>query len=117
MVQPKHKIKKKYSRYPSLVRKTIDCVARGYAPQKIWLYGSFARGDFHQGSDLDLIIIKETSKKLPDRIEEVLGYVPGGIAVEPMVYTPGEIETMLAQKNIFLEQAFSEGVLVYEQQS
>jgi hypothetical protein len=52
---------------------------------------SLARGDFHQGSDLDLIIIKETSKKFPDRIEEVLGYVPGGIAVEPRVYTPEEI--------------------------
>ena len=117
MVQPKQKIKKKYRSHPAAVWKTIECIARGYAPKQIWLYGSFARGDFHQGSDLDLIIIKDTAKKFPDRIEEVLQHVPGGIAVEPMIYTPRELESMISERNAFLEQAFSEGLLVYEQQS
>ncbi len=117
MVQPKPKVKKKYRTFPAVVWKTIDCIARGYTPKQIWLHGSFARGDFHQGSDLDVIIVKETDKKFLDRIEEVLQYVPGGIAVEPMVYTPREIDTMLAEKNVFLDRAFSEGLLIYEQQS
>jgi predicted nucleotidyltransferase len=117
MVQPKQQSKNIRRSYPVRVRKTIDCIARGYTPKQIWLHGSFARGDFHQESDLDLIIIKETSKKFLDRIEEVLQYVPCGIAVQPMVYTPREMDTMMAEKNVFLEQAFSEGLLVYEQQS
>jgi uncharacterized protein len=116
MVQPKQRAENIRRSYPAVVRKTLDSIARGYKPEQIWLHGSFARGDFHQGSDLDLIIIKETDKKFLDRIEEVLQYVPGGIAVEPMVYTPREIETMQAEGNTFLEQALSEGVLVYEQQ-
>ena len=47
----------------------------------------------------------------------VLQYCPGGIAVEPLVYTASEKETMLAKGNAFLKQAFDEGILVYEQQS
>jgi len=98
-----------------VVHRVIDSIVLGYSPGQIWLYGSYARGDFNQGSDLDLIIIKETDKRFADRIEEVLQYCPGGIAVEPLVYTMHEKEMMLAEKNTFLVQAISEGVLVFEQ--
>jgi uncharacterized protein len=114
MVRPIQKVKLPGGSFPAVVRRTIANIVHGYSPRQIWLYGSFARGDYHQESDLDLIIIKETDKKFPDRIEEVLQYCPGGIAVEPMVYTPQELETMLAERNTFLVQAFSEGVLVYD---
>lgn len=99
---------------PAMVQKTIQRIASGYSPKQIWLYGSFARGDFHQGSDLDLIIIKETTVRFPDRIEEVLQFCPGSLAVEPLVYTEKEAEAMLAEGNAFLEQVFSAGILVYE---
>ncbi|MBN1189137.1 MAG: nucleotidyltransferase domain-containing protein [Dehalococcoidales bacterium] len=116
MAKIEQKAGKPHLSYPAVVNRTITCIIRGYAPRKIWIFGSFARGDFHQGSDLDLLILKETPEKFPDRIEEVLQYIPGGIAVEPLVYTQREMEAMLAEKNTFLELALSEGVLVYEQQ-
>lgn len=37
-------------------------------PEKIILFGSYARGDFHEGSDLDLLIIRPT---VVDRFEEM----------------------------------------------
>jgi uncharacterized protein len=117
MINHECDIKRKGRHLPAVVKRTIDCIARGYAPEQIWLYGSFARGDFHQGSDLDLVIIKEVAQKFPDRIEDVLEFVPGGIAVEPLIYTHQEIKDMLAEGRPFLEQVFSEGVLVYEQKS
>lgn len=95
---------------------TIAAIARGYRPEKIIVFGSFARGDFHQGSDLDLIIIKDTSQRFVDRIEEVLGLCPEGIVVEPFVYTEGEMARMLADGNRFLETALEEGKVVYEKQ-
>ncbi len=117
MAQTEQKATNRLRSYPEVVSKTIESIVSGYAPGQIRIFGSYARGDYHEGSDLDLIIIKETDKKFPDRIEEVLQYCPGGIDVEPMVYTEHEMETMLAKGNAFLEQALSEGVVVYEQQS
>ncbi len=102
---------------PPVVRMAIERIALGYQPRQIWLYGSYARGDFNQGSDLDLVIIKETTKKFPDRIEEVLQYAPRGIAVEPLVYTESEKNAMLRENNSFFKVVFSEGILVYEQKS
>lgn len=116
MVLPGQKVNLVGRPLPDVVRQTIDSIVQGYTPSQIWIFGSYARGDYHLESDLDLIIIKDTDKKFPDRIEEVLQYCPGGIAVEPMVYTAQEKAILLNDRNVFLEQAFSEGALVYEQQ-
>jgi predicted nucleotidyltransferase len=45
---------------------------RRYRPQKVILLGSFARGDYHATSDIDLLIIKETERPFTDRIGDVL---------------------------------------------
>ena len=43
-----------------------------YGPiEKIILFGSAARGDDDEYSDLDLILIKETSKRFVERLVEV----------------------------------------------
>jgi predicted nucleotidyltransferase len=102
---------------PRAVRRNIDSIAAGYLPKRIVVYGSFARGDQHQGSDLDLIVIKNTTEKFADRIEHVLRYHTGGIAVEPLVYTEKELARMISQGNSFLQNALAEGIVVYEQQS
>ncbi len=89
---------------------------RAYEPEKVILYGSFARGDYHAGSDLDLIIVKETDRLFTDRIGDVLLLCRSRIPVEPLVYRPSEITAMLEKGNDFLETAMKEGVVLYEQQ-
>lgn len=41
----------------------IQNIINNYSPQKIVLFGSYARGEAHEGSDIDLMLIKETSKR------------------------------------------------------
>jgi predicted nucleotidyltransferase len=89
---------------------------KGYEPEKVILYGSFARGDHHAGSDLDLIVVKETDRPFTDRICDVLRLCRSRIPVEPLVYRPSEIAAMLARGNDFLETALKEGIVLYEQQ-
>ena len=93
----------------------IGRITVGYRPQRIILHGSFARGDHHEGSDVDLIIVKDTDVRFVDRIEQVLEFSCGECAIEPLVYTERELDTMLAAGNAFLEKALEEGVVIYEQ--
>jgi predicted nucleotidyltransferase len=60
--------------------------------KKVYLYGSFARGDFHEGSDIDLIIVGEFEGKMPQRISKILDLT--SLPVEPLVYTESEFEQM-----------------------
>lgn len=100
---------------PEAARKNLENIIAGYSPRRVILFGSFARGDAHEGSDLDLIIIKDTEERFADRIEHVLEFSDGEMAIQPLVYTPEEVERMLQQGNSFVEKALQEGIVVYEQ--
>ncbi len=43
---------------PELIDYIVAKIVREIQPEKIILHGSYARGDFHEDSDLDLFIIK-----------------------------------------------------------
>jgi predicted nucleotidyltransferase len=88
---------------------------REYQPQRIVVFGSFARDDTHEGSDLDLIVVKETDERFFRRIGRVRDACQDvGVDVQPFVYTPEELEGMLAAGNSFLETALAEGIVAYE---
>jgi predicted nucleotidyltransferase len=95
-------------------QRILDRIIRRYRPKKIIVFGSFARGDVHQGSDLDLIIIKNTQESFLKRMDRVLDLCNGEIAVEPLIYTEAEFGKMLEQGNDFLETVMSEGKVIYE---
>jgi hypothetical protein len=75
------------------------------------LYGSFARGDFNLGSDIDVLII---SNVLPDnalkRFDLLYCYVQGGI--EPKGYTQNEFLKMYQLSNPLALDALENGELL-----
>ena len=87
---------------------------RPYGPQKVILFGSFARGDDHGLSDVDLLIVKETDRPFVERIGEVLALCDTVLPIEPLVYTPEELARMIEEGNPFIEQVLREGKVVYE---
>jgi predicted nucleotidyltransferase len=115
MREPGGLLTRAYQPDPRLVDRAVEAIVRAYDPLRVVVFGSFARGDTHEGSDLDLIVVKETDERFFDRIGRVRDACADiGIDVQPLVYTPAELEQMLASGNSFLETALSEGVVVYE---
>ena len=115
MREPGGLLTRAYQPDPRLVDRAVDAIVRAYDPLRVIVFGSFARGDTHEGSDLDLIIVKETEERFFDRIGRVRDAACGlGLDVQPLVYTPAELEEMLASGNSFLETALAEGVVAYE---
>lgn len=49
----------------------VNKIIKDYHPDKIILFGSFAKGNPRPESDIDLLIIKETKKRRVDRFVEV----------------------------------------------
>jgi len=80
---------------------------------KIILFGSYVRGDFVPGSDLDLLIILEHSDRpFLDRIPQYLpNRVPFPVDVFP--YTEAEVRQMQAEGNPFILRALREGKVVF----
>ncbi|NIA12004.1 MAG: nucleotidyltransferase domain-containing protein [Nitrospiraceae bacterium] len=59
---------------------------------EVYLYGSFARGDVHEGSDIDLIIVGDFKERFFDRIGKILDLTD--LPIEPLVYTRDEFDAM-----------------------
>jgi len=70
----------------------VQLIKSNHNVKKVYLYGSFARGDFHEGSDIDLIIVGEFEGKMPQRIGKILDLT--SLPIEPLVYTEAEFEQM-----------------------
>ena len=51
----------------AIISKLVDRLKEQYQPEKIILYGSYAYGSPDKESDIDLLIIKDTSEKPIDR--------------------------------------------------
>lgn len=96
-----------------------------YNPEKIILYGSFARGDYDSESDIDLLIVKETKKPKHRRLDDVFDlvykdeyfgtdrFVEG---LDPRVYTTEEIKKESSLGNFFIRNILREGKIVYERE-
>lgn len=50
----------------------VESIIKDYEPEMVLLFGSQARGDATEHSDIDIIIIKETQKRYKDRVEVLL---------------------------------------------
>ena len=97
---------------------TVVEALRRYDPERIYVFGSWARGEADELSDLDLVVIKRTTTPFLERLREVARLLPaetGGVDI--LVYTPDEFETMRRSGNVFEEMIAEEGQLVYERQT
>lgn len=104
-------------RWPQVERELARIVeqVRVLDPERIILYGSFARGDFHEDSDIDLVIVLQTDQRFIDRIGRVLEVVDvRDFDIEPIVYTPAEMEEMRARGSGFLAEVERDGKVLYE---
>ena len=57
-------------------------------PVKVLLFGSAARGEAGEDSNIDLCVIADSDLGFFDRIGRVIGLYRGSRAVEVLVYTP-----------------------------
>jgi len=112
--------KKFFRQNPQLVERIDDCVqnlVKAFNPEKVILFGSFARGEMRERGTLDLIIITETEERFFDRIKKALEACKGGFpSIEPIVYTPEEFDLLLSQGEGFLEDALEEGIVLYDKE-
>jgi predicted nucleotidyltransferase len=97
------------------LNRMMEILIRDYEPEKLILFGSAAQGEFHAWSDLDLVVIKKTSKPLLERIEEVLRLVRPRVGLDVLVYTPEEMETLVDERRSFvLDEIIYKGAVAYE---
>jgi predicted nucleotidyltransferase len=84
-------------------------------PDKVIIFGSRARGDHRPDSDVDILVIQESSEPRYRRagpLYAALASLP--VEVDVLVYTPREVLEWSKVDQAFVTTAVREGIVVYE---
>ena len=100
------------------IREALTPALEASDAQRAIVFGSYARGDADEYSDLDLIIVADTDKRFLQRHKDYnsvfRSWDPWGKSFDLLIYTPQEMSKMKLARNPFMERALSEGVVIYE---
>jgi predicted nucleotidyltransferase len=92
----------------------VDRLAQAAQPERILLFGSHARGEAREESDLDLLVIET---QVPDRAAEMVRLRrllrPLRIPVDLLVYSRADVERWGNQPGSALFWALREGKVIY----
>src|SRR3972149_4117787 len=85
------------------IRLIVAETLKGSIAKKAILFGSYARGDADEYSDIDLIVVADTERRFVQRFEDFWPLLDA--APRPMdllVYTPAELQEMVERDNPFI---------------
>ena len=97
----------------SRLQTIAERLKQDYGAQRIWLFGSFARGTADEGSDVDLLIVSPTGEAFFQRIatvQRLLRHERQGLPISPIVLTPDELEARMARGDQFIAEIVAHGV-------
>ncbi|MBN1836945.1 MAG: nucleotidyltransferase domain-containing protein [Spirochaetales bacterium] len=99
------------------LRDIIERLVAAVSPDRVILFGSYARGAPHEESDLNLCVLVPEAGEWLYRAHELRKKVSvTEVALEPLVMTPAELESQRRAGNPLVEQVLAEGRVVYERQ-
>jgi len=78
------------------------------------VFGSVARGEADEWSDLDLLIVADTARPFLERWRDFAGLFDVWPRLDLLVYTPAELDGLRAEGRAFIEHVLAEGVVVHE---
>lgn len=97
------------------IKDIVDKIATRYNPERIILFGSYAKGNFDDNSDLDFILVKDTSTPRQKRGIEVSSLFYGLLVpMDFKIYTSSEFEEELKDQYSFLTSALKNSKVLYE---
>ncbi len=90
------------------IRNFVGELKRTLPVKDVYLYGSFAKGEIHEGSDIDLLIIGDFKERFFERIGKILDLTD--LPIEPIVYTTEEFEELKNSQTPFIIEALKTAI-------
>ena len=95
------------------IRRFARRIAERFHPDKIILFGSYAYGNPHEESDVDLLVIMRTKDAIEQSIRIKWAF-KRLFSLDLIVRTPRQVERGLKDDNWFLREIIEKGKVLYE---
>ena len=101
----------------TVIRKLARQIAKQFKPQKIILFGSYARGKPRPESDVDLLVVMDTKLRESQQSLEIRRSLGVLFGLDLIVRTPRRLTQRLKMGDPFLKDVLKEGKVLYESRS
>lgn len=98
----------------STIQETARQIVERFDPEQIILFGSYAYGQPHPESDVDLLVVMETPLKETEQAIRICQTIPYRYGLDLLVRTPENLKRRIALGDQFLQEIISRGKVLYE---
>ena len=95
------------------IRRFARQLGERFHPDRIILFGSYAYGQPHAGSDVDLLVVMPAASEVNQSIRMTMAFEPI-FPLDLIVRTPAKLRRRLAEGDSFLEEIVTRGKVLYE---
>lgn len=96
----------------SAIRRYVRGIAEKFQPDKVILFGSYARGDQHTGSDVDLLVVMPAWNEI-SKACRICGELEAPFSLDLIVRTPKHLQRGLDENDWFLREVMETGKVLY----
>ena len=89
-------------------------IGREFGAEKVVLFGSYARGEVTEDSDVDLLVIAPFEGRGVDKSVEIRMKLRPGFPVDLLVRTPQKVRQRIEMGDDFMQEILEEGKVLYE---
>jgi len=98
-----------------IIREMADRIVKRFGPEKIILFGSYARGTAGPDSDADFLVVMPVNGSRRDLSVRIATEISGlGLAKDVLVVTPEEVERDRNAVGTIIKPALREGRVLFE---
>lgn len=89
-------------------------IGRDFHPERVVLFGSYAAGTPHEGSDVDLLVVMPFEGRRARKAYEILRALNTHVPLDIVLRTPKEVRERIAWNDFFLKEIVKKGEVLYE---
>lgn len=96
------------------IDQVVEQIVEKFKPQKIILFGSYARGDPRPESDVDMLVVMDTPLKDVQQAIQISQQIDYRFGLDLIVHTPKYLQQRVDMGDWFLRDVIKEGKVLYE---
>lgn len=96
-----------------VMRKFVRAVVKQFRPDRVILFGSYAQGQPHADSDVDLLVVMSTRNE-QDQAIRIRNAVVAPFPLDLLVRKPESIAWRLTEREAFTTEIIKSGKLLYD---
>lgn len=96
------------------IRRVVQQIVEGFAPQKVILFGSYADGKPTADSDVDLLVVMDSEEEPLHTAARISSAIDHPFALDIIVTKPSTLDASFKRRGNFATEIMTRGVVLYE---